>query len=333
MNAERFSEALLYKAKQGEYWERGEALAQIRLGFGDVAGFGDFCTHEIGLSYERARLLIQASVIRAHLATIRPLYLPAREAYCKPLAGLDPDRQIKVWQTVCLAFPEDMLTADRIQAVVDQDSISPDRPLRVLTRADVPDCRWPTNNDFDIPLLSVEYQAGQPDIPFLPWGSESRKKAVGLSYHFYTDDSRFAALWADPTPVVNSRCLNAVEINFSIYDQTPRVVGLHRIYMKRWIARWWQSLGIKILVDLNVAENFAEDNLLGVPAGWRSYATRGYTDRLDATHREYDRACHWAGTSDIVFVVYGGGKLVHETCKQRGWAWFPEYMDQVRGNG
>jgi len=333
MQTERFSESLIEKAKQGQYWERGEALSIIRLGFGEVAGFGDYCVHELGLSYERARMLIHAANVRSTLATSKPLYLPAHERHCAPLVNLEESELIRVWRAISEAYQQSQVTGEIVQSMVDRADIVSGRGLRMLTRADVPDCRWPTNNDFDIPTLSLEHQAGQPDIPFLPWGSEARKKAIGLSYHFYTDDSRFAGLWSDPTPVVNSRCLNAVEINFSIYDQTPRAVALHRVYMKRWIARWWQSLGIKILVDLNVAEEFADDNLLGVPGGWKSYATRGYNDRLAATHREYERACRHADSKDIVFVVYGGGKLVKETCKARGWSWFPEYMSQVQGRG
>jgi hypothetical protein len=127
---------------------------------------------------------------------------------------------------------------------------------------------------------------------------------------------------------VNTFCVNCVEPNFSIYNQMPLPVALWATYRKRWCARWWQSRGIKILVDLNVAEQYAEMNLLGVPKGWNAYATRGYTDGLQATEREFALACEHAGTASILFVVYGGGRKVMEYCRERGWLWFLETMDE-----
>jgi len=134
----------------------------------------------------------------------------------------------------------------------------------------------------------------------------------------------------DPTPVVNSRCINAVEPNLSIYGQMPRLVGLYKIYQKRWIARYWQSQGVRTFVDLNVHPDFYADNMIGVPFGWRAYATRGYSDRLDDTIREYELACQRAETNDLLFVVYGGGRQVKDLAKDYGWTWFPEEADRAR---
>jgi hypothetical protein len=125
--------------------------------------------------------------------------------------------------------------------------------------------------------------------------------------------------------------INAVEPNISIYGQTPRVLALKAIYEKRWIARWWQSVGVRIFVDMNVHPAYAEDNLLGVPPRWKTYATRGYTDRLDDTLREFDLACKHAQTREITFVVYGGGQLVKTEARKQGWLWFPEESDRRQG--
>lgn len=138
------------------------------------------------------------------------------------------------------------------------------------------------------------------------------------------------ALWSDPRPVVNSQCAAAVEPNFSCYEDMPLAVGHWRIYQKRWLARWWQTQGIRVLVDLNVAPRFAGANLLGVPRGWRAYCTRGYLRRLVQTEREYETACNHAGASDILFCVYGGSRKLRKVCALYGWHWVPECMDQRR---
>lgn len=189
-----------------------------------------------------------------------------------------------------------------------------------LTRADVPDALYPTDNEWEVPALDLRMQADAVDLPVTAWGQGgSRKRAMPGTYHFYTEDYRFQGLWTDPTPLVNSGCVAAVEPNFSAYKQTPLPVALWGVYRKRYLARYWQSQGVRVFVDLNVAEPFRDLNLLGVPRGWRAYATRGYVDRLDATVREYEAACERAGTDDVLFWVYGGGETVRRLCGERGW--------------
>lgn len=204
---------------------------------------------------------------------------------------------------------------------------------RFLSRQDVPDSIWPTDNDYGIPLLDLNLQATSVDLPFELWGNAERTRRMKGTWAFYVDDYRFEALWKDPSPVLNSGAVNAVEPNFSCYSQMPMIVGLWAIYRKRWIARYWQSYGLRIFADLNVAEPFYELNMIGIPKGWRAWATRGYTKRLHLTEREYQMACDHAGTSSILFVVYGGGKAVKEMAQSNGWIWFDEVMHRRNEHG
>jgi len=41
-----------------------------------------------------------------------------------------------------------------------------------------------------------------------------------------------------------------------LFDTTPVAYGLHQIYKKRWISRYWQECGVKVWADLNVAKKF-----------------------------------------------------------------------------
>ena len=195
-----------------------------------------------------------------------------------------------------------------------------------------PDAAWPTDNDWGVPLLDVNLQARACDLPFVGWGSVKRKATMPGTWHFYTEDYRYEALWRDPTPVALTRCVNNVEPNFSCYSQMAPAFALFQIYRKRWLARWFQSLGIRVFVDLNVAEPFYSLNMLGVPKGWLAWATRGYTERMANTEMEYQMACEHAGTSSILFVVYGGGRHVKELCQSKGWLWFNEEMQRMEAN-
>lgn len=116
--------------------------------------------------------------------------------------------------------------------------------------------------------------------------------------------------------VVNTKCVSVVEPNFTITDQMPYPVALYRVYQKRWLARYWQSKGIEVIADLNVSRNYMAVNMLGIPEGWSSYATRGYNDRLDDLEAEIKAAIKRAGHEKISFYVYGGGEKVREYCRE-----------------
>lgn len=203
-----------------------------------------------------------------------------------------------------------------------------------MAQYDIPgDLIWSTDNVYDIPTLLSQRQANGLDAPAVTWGSVSRKVKMRGTWHFYTDDYRFTALFNDPSPVVETGCVAAVEPNVSITQQMPTAVALFRLYQKRWIARYWQSHDIDIIVDLNVAPKFTTINLLGVPRGWRAYATRGYNRRVEHTQNEYDTAVQHAETGNILFAVFGGGSIVQQACIDNGWTWIPEHWDRVELNG
>jgi len=194
----------------------------------------------------------------------------------------------------------------------------------------IPDALYPTDNRFEIPRLNQHYEADALDAPLVTWGSISRTKRMSGTWHFYTEDYRFRALLKNPAPVVATGCVTTVELNITLSDQMPVAVGLYRIYQKRWVSRYWQAQGIRILVDLNVPAKFRTYNMLGVPRGWRAYATRGYTRRMEETQAEWEIATRWAGSEDVLFLVYGGGGKVQQLCMDRGWLWVPERADVVR---
>lgn len=144
----------------------------------------------------------------------------------------------------------------------------------VRTTNRIPDVIFPTDNEWGVPLLDLNMQAIMLNIPITKWGTIGRHGKMAGTYHFYTDDYKFTALWGNPWPVISSSCVSVVEPNFSTHEQMPKAVALWDIYRKRWLARFWQSYGVRIFVDLNVEPHLMELNMLGVPHGWMAYATR-----------------------------------------------------------
>lgn len=187
----------------------------------------------------------------------------------------------------------------------------------------VPDATFPTDNEYGIPTLLPKLQADYVDGIVKGWGTLARKNRHRGTWHFYVDDYKFENVWKHPELVTETLAVTTAEVNWSFNEQTPLAVVLYRIYQKRWLSRYWQSLGFRIFVDLNVPDNFAELNLTGVPRGWRAYATRAADAELDSLLLQAKLAKRHAGTDEILFLVCRGGQKVHEACLKNQWIHIP----------
>ena len=198
----------------------------------------------------------------------------------------------------------------------------------------VPNCNFPTDNDYEIPVLNLELQGDVIDVPVRAWGGKSkhwrasRSASFAGTWHFYVDDAKFSAVWKHPDTALKSGAPSMCEVNYSIGHTCPVWRALQLIGQKRWISCYWQKFGGKrIFVDLNVAEKVVDPdsgdvmkdlpalNLIGVPKGWKAYSTRGSINEMEKLRAEHALACEHAGTKEISMLVYGGGKKVQEFCK------------------
>lgn len=183
--------------------------------------------------------------------------------------------------------------------------------------------------------LDPNLQGDVPPKDWKRWGSISRKTLVGpdVGYHFYTDDYKMTMLKRRPWMLPASGCRVAVETNFSTWPEMGEDAARDAIAWKRRLARAWQDAGVRILVDLNVDPAFRHLSLLGVPRGWRSYATRQHQG-IDprAIEDDWRQAVAHAGTEDILFAVFGGWRRVRDLCRERNWLWVAEDMHRARGS-
>lgn len=184
----------------------------------------------------------------------------------------------------------------------------------------VPDCLFPTDNDAEVPMLRLDRQPKYCEIPFLCFGEQKRTFQMSGqgTLHFYTDDYRFQAVYEHPEKILQHNPANIVEPNFSLFNEMPVAFGLQAVYKKRFIARAMQERGINVFVDLNVAAKFYKLNMLGVPMGWSSFCTRGYSDRIHYLEFEWQLAKSYAGDNPLLFVIYGGGNECKQFAKKHG---------------
>jgi len=194
-----------------------------------------------------------------------------------------------------------------------------------------PSVLYPSNNDLDIPVLKLELQAKGIEPPVVPYKVLS-KMYSGRTTHFYINDYEFAKIYEDPQRILDDVTIkNIVEPNYSLLEETPFALGLQEIYKKRWLARHFQEYGLNIIVDINVSPKWFEYNLMGIPKGWKAFASRGYSHNLNGLKLEYEKICQFAETDDILFIVYAGGNKIEEWCKSVGAHYFPNYRHALEG--
>lgn len=194
------------------------------------------------------------------------------------------------------------------------------------------DYLYPTDNQYEIPLLLADNQPVHLELPFTPWGMEARYKKGITTYHFYVDDYRFERLFKDPIKLLTSGCRAVVEPNCSIHDQTPIAMGIYQIYRKRYLARYLQECGMQVWVDLNVSHRFMDYNLLGVPKGYNAFFTRGVTGWTSHLDLCLEKARQVSGREQPNMYVYGGGKEIEQWCHDHGLRYLDEYMNIKRAS-
>lgn len=187
-------------------------------------------------------------------------------------------------------------------------------------------------NDREIPELLRSMCAERLVAPVTKWGTRKRSDRMPGTWHFYTHDYKFSGQRCRPEMVPATDCKVAVEPNFSTEDAMAAYEILWWTAQKRKLARQWQEAGIRVIVDLNVCEKAREINLIGVPEGWTAYAVRAHIGvPFDVLYDNFLMACSHAGTEEILFCVFGGGRRIKEPSRHNGWTWVPEHRQVVAG--
>ena len=184
----------------------------------------------------------------------------------------------------------------------------------------IQDCLFPSDNALEVPSLRLEMQPEAVGIPFILFGETRRSYQMNGSgtVCFYTDDYRFNTVYEHPEKILAMRPGSVVEPNFSLYDEMPVAFGLQQIYKKRWVARAMQMRGVPVFVDLCCSPKYYKLNLLGVPLGWRSFCTRGYSYQVEHLAMELEIAQMVADGNEVLFVCYGGGAPCKAFCREHG---------------
>lgn len=205
--------------------------------------------------------------------------------------------------------------------------------LELEEEIEVPDTVYPSSNIYGIPDLDLDMQATGLDLPCILWGRLSSRVFMTGTYHFYTYDKHFRTLWDDPSPLLRSKAKTIMELNYSITDEFPLAIAAYKVYQKRWISRWLQENGVKIIVDLCTCAKYNELNVCGVPKGWNAFSTRTYQSFDDPEAdllAEFNIAQEISGKSKPLFIVMQGSHKIASICAKHGWIHVPEQADRAK---
>lgn len=226
---------------------------------------------------------------------------------------------------------DDGSTAKPKSKSAERDDDDFDEDKEAFYRQMFKDVLYESNNDFDIPNLLLERQAGKLELPLSPWGANSRLRKDVATYHFYVDDYRFEALFKDPINLLTSGVRAIVEPNCSCHDQTPIAWGIQLIYKKRWLARYLQECGIDVYADLNVSHKFIEYNKMGIPKGYNAFFTRGLTGWIESLKSDLQVAQEISGLERPNLIVYGGGEDIRKFCQEHGLLYVTDFINAKKG--
>ena len=242
---------------------------------------------------------------------------------------IDPIFQDIDLDFVGITIPEERKEKNKTRDVAEQsdEGDGEEEGMEAFYRSMYKDVLYESDNEFDIPNLLLEQQAGKVELPLSPWGANGRLRKDVATYHFYVDDYRFEALFKDPIKILTSGCKAAVEPNCSCHDQTPIAWGLQLIYKKRWLSRYFQECGIKVYADLNVSHKFIEYNKMGIPKGYNAFFTRGLDGWMESLKSDLQVAQEISGLERPNLVVYGGGSEIQEFCRNHGLLYITDFVN------
>ena len=121
-------------------------------------------------------------------------------------------------------------------------------------------CLFKTNDPYGFPeVKSNEFNP----IDLIPYHT-CKKKKIGdreKTVHFFLDDYKFEQVWVNPKKYIELfQFYNGIiSPTFSIWENQPYALNVFNMYRSRWITRFYQECGVKVLIDARWADKSTYD--------------------------------------------------------------------------
>ena len=127
-----------------------------------------------------------------------------------------------------------------------------------------------SDNEYGIPTLNREDFVPEWLIPVKKRVQYKEQDLSKGAVHFFVDDYHFEVVWNRPTQLLKTvtDCGSALSPDFSLYVGDPPAVQIWNTYRNRWVGRYWQSRGIRVIPSITWSdEQSYKYCFLGVPKG------------------------------------------------------------------
>lgn len=119
---------------------------------------------------------------------------------------------------------------------------------------------------FGFPVL--DHQEIPEITKLIPFGARRRKWDGAC--HFFIEDYRFESVWNNPKKYIIYLQKFPVVFtpDFSIYSQFPIVLQMWQTYRNRWLGKYYQNLGFKVVPTVSWSDDRSYDFAFrGIPEG------------------------------------------------------------------
>lgn len=148
------------------------------------------------------------------------------------------------------------------------------------------DVRFPGRGKWDLPIIRSDRLIDPEAVPTLWIPGENQNGIVlwnfnsdstrGLDFAravvaFYVEDKRFESVWNDTAghiqPIVNKHTYGMISPNFSCYYDFPAALRMWNVFRSRWIARYAQEAGLRVMPDISGSPEDVEWIFDGIEKG------------------------------------------------------------------
>lgn len=242
-------------------------------------------------SQELAHLMADNEIARQSMRnegrTAANLDLLSQDGYDLSLTGILEGDRTDLLSLLSPSVPDANPTKKEKVKVESFEDLSDQLPGAMALKTDM---IFPSNAMYDLPEYRLDMCMGIPK-PFDSWaGRDASPPQDGVHYlynfsssarelpmersifSFYEEDKRFDSLWINPDKwaarIISGGFMGSITPDYSIWSVAPMATRIWQLYKERWVGRYFQEAGIKIIPGISATDvKSLEYSLSGIPVG------------------------------------------------------------------